>query len=272
YFFESLKRISEKEGQAIPTWMSSHPDPGDREDRILSLAARYEQQYPMDRLEQRDLYNALEGVIMGENPRNGFVENGVFYHPELRFQFPVPRSFRVANQASQVVMVEEQGRAAAVFTIAGQSSPQTAAQEFASQQGLQVVNSGSASSNGLPAYYVVADAQTEQGQVLRILAYYVQHADNVYGFTAYSLREQFSAFEQEFLRSMRGFAGVTDQRILNVEPVRLRIESARRSGSFQSFVPSPLPGDLDPQDIAIINQVTLDAPVPAGAFLKLPAR
>ena len=33
-FFTSLKRISEQSGQSIPTMMSTHPDPGERENRI----------------------------------------------------------------------------------------------------------------------------------------------------------------------------------------------------------------------------------------------
>ncbi|MEO5958405.1 MAG: M48 family metallopeptidase, partial [Opitutaceae bacterium] len=38
-FFHSLQRISEAEGKSIPTWQSTHPDPGDRANRVRQLAA-----------------------------------------------------------------------------------------------------------------------------------------------------------------------------------------------------------------------------------------
>jgi predicted Zn-dependent protease len=33
-FFHSLQRISASEGKAVPSWQSTHPDPGDRANRV----------------------------------------------------------------------------------------------------------------------------------------------------------------------------------------------------------------------------------------------
>ncbi len=271
-FFRSLRRISEKEGQALPSFLSTHPDPGEREATIREKAELWGQDYATERLEQRDLYNALSGTVLGENPRQGFVSDGIFYHPDLRFQFPVPRGFKLANQASQVVMVDEQQRAIQVFTIAQQNSAQAAAQHLAGQEGVQTVDSGTARSNGLQAYYVVADAQTQEGQVLRLLGYFIEHGDNVYSFLAYSARDDFSQFENTFLGTMRGFAPLTDPEILNAQPIRAEIVRAPNSAPFNTFVPERLPRDLTPEDVAIMNQVELNQQVPTGFLMKLPAR
>jgi predicted Zn-dependent protease len=167
-------------------------------------------------------------------------------------------------------MVDEQQQAIQVFNISQQNSAQAGAQELASQQGIQVVNSGAAQSNGLPAYYVVADAQTDQGQ-LRLLSYYIEHRGNVYNFLGYTARDNFSQYENIFLRSMRGFADVTDPQILNAQPARIDIVSAPRSASLDTFVPSQLPGDLTPQDVAIMNQAELNQQITSGSLLKIPA-
>ena len=268
-FFRSLRRIGEEEGQALPGFLSTHPDPGEREETILQRASTWSQQYPMDRVEKDDLYNAMDGAVVGEDPRQGYVRDGTFYHPGLRFQFPTPPGFQVVNQASQVVMVDEQQQAIQVFNISQQNSAQAAAQELASQEGIQVVNSGAAQSNGLPAYFVVADAQTDQGP-LRLLSYYIEHRGSVYNFLGYALRDNFGQYENIFLRSMRGFANVTDPQILNAQPARIDIVAAPRSASFDTFVPSQLPGDLTPQDVAIMNQVELNLQIASGTLLKIP--
>lgn len=268
-FFRTLRRIGEEQGEALPGFLSTHPDPGEREQTIREDAANWSQQYQMNRLEKDDLYDAIRGIVVGDNPRQGYVSDGTFYHPELEFRFPTPPGFQVVNQAAQVVMVDEQQQAIQIFNISQQGSAEAAARELAGEEGITVVSSGAAESNGLPAYFIVADAQTDQGQ-LRLLSYYIEHMGNVYNFLAYTARENFSQYEDVFLRSMRGFATVTDPQVLNIQPARMEIVSAPRSAPFESFVPSQLPRDMTPQDVAIMNQVELQEQISSGTLLKLP--
>ena len=42
----------------------------------------------------RDDYLAMiDGMIYGDDPAQGYVDNNVFYHPELKFEFPFPREW-----------------------------------------------------------------------------------------------------------------------------------------------------------------------------------
>src|SRR5690606_2946715 len=134
-FFQTLKRLGEQQGEGIPSFLSTHPDPGEREETIRRLAQAWEERADMRITNQDALYNALEGMVVGENPRQGFTRNGVFFHPDLRFQFPVPSGYQVINQPQQVVMLEPNQQAVMIFTIAQQNSAQAAASAFASQEG-----------------------------------------------------------------------------------------------------------------------------------------
>ena len=272
-FFQTLKRISARQGEAIPTFLSSHPDPGEREQTIVDLAAQWESRTNMTTVNQDELYAALEGMVVGENPRHGFVQNGVFYHPDLRFRFPVPSGYQLVNQARQVVMLEPNQQAIMIFTIAQQNSARAAAEAFAGQQGLQVVENGAARAGDLPAYYLVADAQTQQGQTVRLLSYYVEYGGAVYQFLAYTPQQVFSNFQNTFLGTMRGFAPLTEASMLNVQPVRMRIVSAPRTAPFRTFVnEGELPPGFDAQEMAILNQVDADTSIPQGRPLKLTRR
>lgn len=272
-FFETLKRIGEKSDGKLPTFLSTHPDPGEREQTIRSLAAEWQQKgVPMTEVDQDALYRHIEGIVLGEDPRQGFVENGTFYHPELRFQFPVPSGYQVVNQPTQVVMVEPQQQALLGLTLAQGSSAQGAATAFARQQGLTVRESGPTRVGNLPAYFVLADAQSQQGQVLRLLTYFVEYGNRVYTFQAVSTQQAFARYQDTFLRSIQGFRPVSDPRILGMQPARLEIVRAGRSQPFSAFVPATLPRSLTPEDLAILNHLRLNETVPQGAALKLPAR
>lgn len=91
-FFRSLERMADAGGRALPAWQSTHPDPGERAGTVreLSLALR-----PVGEGEPvigTDAFlDRIDGIVLGDDPRQGFREGDVFYHPGLAFQFLVPR-------------------------------------------------------------------------------------------------------------------------------------------------------------------------------------
>jgi predicted Zn-dependent protease len=264
--FQTLNRIQEKEGQGMPSFLASHPDPGARIQRIRELTGA--QPRTKQPLADTRFLNAIENLVLGEDPRQGFVEGNVFYHPELRFRFPVPRGFKVINQPTQVVMVENQNRAVLGFTSSGDNSLQAAAGKFLKQPGLRILERGPMRSNGFPAYVVVADAQKQNGQVVRIMAYFVEYRGAVYHFIGYTAPPALGVFRNAFLQTMQGFGETQDPRIVNQQPVRLALQPVSRPAPFRDLIPRNLPAPFTAEDIAILNQVELNQQIAAGKILK----
>jgi len=272
-FFETLKRIQSQSSQSIPTWQSTHPDPGARETTIRDLAAKWRQQVglPADETNQDTYYRQLEGVVLGENPRNGFEENDVFYHPELAFQFPVPGGWTVQNQPAQVAIIQSSQEAFVVFDIAQESSAQAAAGKLTGQQGVTVVEQRSTRVNGNTAQRVLLQGQTQQGQTLNILAYAIEFGGNVYRFQGLTTEGRYDTYRNVFEQTMEGFTRLTDPSILNTQPKRLAIRPASRTAAFRTFVDDgALPDEMSAEDLAIINQVGIDQQIEQGRPLKLP--
>jgi predicted Zn-dependent protease len=271
-FFRSLKRLSEQSGASLPSFLSTHPDPGEREQTIRELAARWMQEVGLATRENQVVYYArIEGIVLGEDPRQGYVADGAFYHPTLRFWFPVPADFQVINQPSQVLLVEAEQQAVLVLTLASESSAAEAARAWAAQEGLTVLDRGSERVNGLPAVYVVAEGQTSEGQTVRVLRYFIEHEGRVYSLAGYTLAAQYARYRPVLLQVMRGFAPLRDPARLNVQPVVLAIRPAERTAPFRALLPA-LPEAFTPEAVAIMNQVELETTVQAGTPLKLPQR
>lgn len=273
-FFTSLKRLSQaQQGGEIPTFLSTHPDPGQREQRIHQLAQEWAAKgTQMTEVDEQQYLNEIDGITLGEDPRQGFVENNVFYHPELRFSFPVPQGWLVQNEPTQVVMIDPNQQAVMGFTISEARSAAAAAQGLAGQQGITVVESGGARVGNLPAYYAIVDAQTQDGQQVRALSYYIEYGGKVYNLIGYSTAGAFRNYQNTFQRTMRGFAPVSDPNILNAQPVRLDVVRASRTAAFSSFIPQGLRMTITPEELAIMNQVQLNTTIRSGTMLKLPAR
>jgi len=272
-FFRTLERLQEKRGQTLPTWQSTHPDPGNRRARIPKLAQQYS---AGSRVAQEKYLNVIDGLIMGENPRNGYVASGTFFHPNMQFRFPVPSGFNVDNTPRQVVMAEQNQRAQMVFRLSEGSSAQEAARKAARQlqqkQGVRIADDGRAESNGLPAYYLLIEAQSQRQQV-RALMYFVEYDGQVFLFQAAAPAQAFSRYEDTFLQTMRGFGPLRDESRLDVEPLHLEVREADRTDPFSEFAGGgyELAG-IDEQDLAIINQVEMNQTIQRGNLLKLPAR
>jgi len=126
-FFNSLERMTEQSGQQIPSFLSSHPDPGEREETIRALAADWATREPMSRVGEAELVDRIDGIVYGDDPRQGFVENGVFLHPTLRFRFPVPTGYRVVNQPMRVVLVAPDQDAVVVLSVEAEAATAAAA-------------------------------------------------------------------------------------------------------------------------------------------------
>ena len=270
-FFESLDRIRAQSGQNLPTWKSSHPDPGAREQTMLDLAEewRAELQQPLDVINQEAYYAVLDGVVVGANPRQGFTRDGLFYHPDLRFQFPVPPRYQVVNQPTVVAMIAPDEQAIVQFSIKQDAeSPRRAAAELAGNESVRVVEESSTDVGSLPAYRIEAVVSTQQGSEARALVYYIAYDDHIYEFIGFASDENFGAYRSTFARTMRGFAPLNDPEILNVQPTRLTIRPAEQDGPFRTFLPPTLPSGFSEDELAILNQVQMDERVAAGVPLK----
>ncbi len=266
-FFRTLKRLSRREGAGLPSFLSTHPDPGEREQTILRLAASWREKAPMERVGQEALFAHVEGLIYGENPRHGFVQNGYFYHPDLRFFFPVPRNWQVVNEAQRVLLVDPEQQAFMELRVVEGMTPEEAARRFI-EQGFPPVQQGALRLGaGLPAYVVESEVQDEE-KSYHVLAYFIAYEGRIYRFLGLATEQVFALHASLFRNTIEHFAPLADTRILSIQPYRIHIARATRTAPFQELIPPSTPPAITPEELAILNQVGITEIIPAGTLLK----
>ena len=278
-FFQTIGRLQAQSGAEIPTFLSTHPDPANREQRVRRLAQEWQAKLPGEESTvNRDGYLALiDGIIYGEDPKQGFTENGKFYHPVLKFVFDVPNRWQLANSPQQVQMASPQGDAVVSFTLAQGGSPEAAAQQWAQQNQVQPSRGGATTVNGMPAYVVsgaTQGGQTQQGQQppLAYTATFVSYGGNVYNFTEITLASKLRANQAALGRPVGSFRALTDPTYLNREPERVRIESVPSTQTLRAFLTSRGTPSNRLQELAILNGFELDTTLKAGTKVKVVAR
>lgn len=274
-FFKSLERMAEQSGQSLPKWQSTHPDPANRAQSIPQLAAEWEAKGYEQTIENTDEYMAkLDNMIYGQNPRKGFTRNCIFYHPDLKFQFPYPDGWQVINQRSMVAIVNGEQDAVSIMTLDGESSgAEASVNEFLNKEGITTLGKANTQSNGLNAYQAEATGQAEEGTQLKFYLYAIEYSGSIYRFLSYTTAEKYETFASRFNEITGQFSELIDRDILKIQPVRLQTVKTNRTGTFQSFLPDTLENlsiTVSPEDLAILNQVELDEQISNGTWLKLP--
>lgn len=264
--FSVLDRVGQVSGEGrLPGWLSTHPDPGDRAKRIQ--AAVQAQNLTGTRVEDRSYLRRIDGLVFGENPREGFFQGAAFFHPDLRFQLRFPAGWKGQNQKQAVGAISPQQDAIVVLTLAEGSSAEPAANAFLRQQGIRPAGAERTSFAGLPGVVALFEAVAGQTPIAGRVAF-VEYDAKVYRLLSYTLSGRWRTYDRLFAESIGSFAPLTDRRYLDVQPRRLKVvdvtqpttveELARRHGSTVSS-----------EILALINHVAPGAPLPAGLPAKV---
>jgi predicted Zn-dependent protease len=206
-------------------------------------------------------------MSFGEDPRKGYFEGNTFYHPQMRFQLQFPDQWKKQNMPQAVVAVSPSEDAIIQLALAGQASPEQAATQFLSQQGVQAGNASRSSINGLPAASSYFQAQTDQGQIEGLVSF-VSYGGQTFGLMGYTPAGKLSTYDQVFQSTIRSFTELRDGSKANVQPARVELVKAPRQMTLQQFY-SQYPSSIPIEEVAIINELEgPQAVISAGQTVK----
>ncbi len=279
-FFNTLERKGAESGAAeLPSFLSTHPNPGDRNTTVGKLATEWKQKLNLTNAEvNRNIYlKRIEGLLYGEDPKQGYVENSMFYHPVLKLQFPIPANWAYQNTPQRVQMAPKGGKAMMMLTLAPGNSLQEAANGILKQNNLQLLDSKQVTVNGLNAIAMVADLQQQQQQgqaqqgqqVIRTLSYLIQYGGNIYHILGVSGSNDFNNYANVFTYTMQNFKELKDLSKLNKKPERVRIKTVSKSGTLEQALRSYKVPDKRLEEFSILNGMRLKDNVTQGALIKI---
>src|SRR6185295_16941596 len=120
--YAMLKRVGERSGQRLPGFLSTHPDPGQREERTRALAIQAVAGRTGLAVRARDYLRRQDDVVFGQDPRFGYFEDGRYYHPGLGFQMTFPTGWKTQDSRAAIVASAPQERAGLQMTVVTKSA------------------------------------------------------------------------------------------------------------------------------------------------------
>jgi predicted Zn-dependent protease len=266
--FKILQRVSGGEGaRGTPEWLSTHPDPGNRVARTDERIKASGQSFAGAKVGRTEFLRKIDGIVFGDDPRNGYFRQSAFIHPTLKFRFDFPAGWRTQNSAEQVIGASTAGDAQIALSLAGQVSPQQALQKFFQQQGVQAGQTYTNAINGNPAAVGQFAAQLQDGNQLAGYVAYIQQDGTTYQLLCITPRARIQNYDGVFRSTIGSFQRVTDPALMSVRPARLRIVQLQNTMTLTQFNQQN-PSVIPIEQLALINAVAPNESMAAGTLVK----
>ena len=269
-FFSTLQRMQPEGQSVLPHWFSTHPDPKDRVQSVRQKTSELQASLPSQTFVRNpETYlQHIDGITFGNDPRQGYVEGSMFYHPDLSFQFPVPSNWNVINGNRQVQMTSNDKNAYILFGLAAESSPAAAQNAFLQKTNGLLVASEAVRINNFTAQKSLADVPS-QNDTLRVASVYINKDNQVFVFHGITRQSLFASHKTNFDKSMTNFDRLTDPEKLDVQPGFIHIEKVPRTAKLSDILSQMNIPAENRETLALINGKYLDDTVQAGELIKV---
>lgn len=266
--FKTLQRVSGGGSRGTPEWLSTHPDPGNRVARTGErITAAGPTIAAATRVERDAFLRRLDGMVFGDDPRQGYFEQTTFYHPTLKFRLAFPTGWRTQNSASAVIAASTRGDGQVLLELAGTMAPLQALSTFLGQQGITAGSTRTASINGLTAAIGQFAAATQDGARLAGYVAFIQLDGTTYRILTIATAQAIQGYDAAFLATINSFARLTDAQKLAVKPMRVRLVTTPRAMTVTEFH-AQYPSAVPAATVALINGLESGATIPARTLVK----
>lgn len=266
HFLNTLDRESAKNGNKSEgiAFLSTHPSTPDRVRKTEQRASEMEDKKAQSTGMSRAAFLAkLNGLIVGEDVRQGVIIKQDFLHPTMHIGMTFPAGWEIANQPEYVAAVEKQQNAVLVLQFEGEGSdPEVTAQLFLDEANLGNRAVKKIMLGGLPASQIILNKRGQQ-----VVITWIAFQNNIYRLTGVS-KNSTANYQQALSKSINTFHQLSAQEMRNIRQQRLRIISARDKESLAALL-QRAGSDWDEESCAVANNLQIGSALKQGQLIKV---
>jgi predicted Zn-dependent protease len=271
----TLARLDEASGsrRGVPNWLSTHPAPADRVERVNALVEELGVTGGAGTGERERIafMQRVDGLVYGDSPEQGIVRGQDFLHPDLRFALQFPQGWEVQNSPQQVVGKAPNADAYVLLQLVQQ--PKGTLEQVAvggmQNAGFRLVEGNRGQVNGLDAFVGTYQGRMQGLGDTVVRAAHIAHEKNVYLVAGFAPRKIYGQFEQPLARSVGSFRPLSRSEAANIRPNRVDLYTTRAGQTWEQIASGPGGSMLKPSTLAIMNGFEPDQQPPAGTRIKI---
>lgn len=247
-------------------FLSSHPATPERIQNAQTVARQFAG--PGEEGRERDAYlAAVDKLVYGEDPSEGFVRGRRFLHPKLGFTFQAPQGYTLDNTAQAVIGVRSGGQQAMRFDVVRVPADQPLTDYLASGW-MEKVDPASAEAltiNGFPAATAVAHGEQWQFRVFAL-----RFGSDVYRFI-FASRRKGGENDRDFRDTVNSFRRLSLAEIDATRPLRIHVVTVRPGDTVESLAQRMTSVDRPVERFRTLNGLGAREAVKPGERVKIVA-
>jgi len=246
-------------------FISSHPATPDRVKNAILNARQFSGPGTKGDRDRTDYLAALDGMVFGEDPSEGFVRGRRFVHPKLGFTFTAPAGFSLDNTAEAVLGLKDGGGQALRLDVVSVPPEQTLG-AYLTSGWMENVDKGSVQEsaiNGFPAATALANGE---GWSFRL--YVIRYGSDVYRFI-FAARERSPQADRSFREAVSTFRRMSLKEASQVKPMRVAVVTVGAHDTIDSLAKRMAVPDHALETFRVINGLTREDRLKAGERVKI---
>ncbi|MFG1278611.1 M48 family metalloprotease [Xanthobacter autotrophicus] len=248
-------------------FLSSHPATPERISIAIANARQYANGAPQgDGERDRNAYfSAIDGMVYGDDPKEGFVRGRKFFHPKLGFTFTAPEGFSLENTSQAVLGATQSGREALRLDAVRVAPDQSLAQYLSSGwvEGVEINTVETLTVNGFTASTAIA-----RGDQWSFRMFAIRFGSDVYRLI-FAARELTPELDKQFRAAADTFRRVSSGEAETVKPLRVRIVTAGLGDNVEKMAARMQVPDRPTERFLILNGLDASAKLKYGEKVKI---
>ncbi len=271
YFFDELERVEASKNEILPEFLSTHPSPPHRRERVLRLAKEWQA------IAKRGFYRIgrvvylkhIDGILFGKNKRNGYTIGNHYYHPNMRFTFTFPNGWQLIDMAHYIGIVPKNVNGVYIKIFLENGSIYTQADKFASH-GIEL-EARELNINGFDAVKVIRLVKISN-QPFTQVAYFIDFNGKTMVFYSQAPSLDYPIFSGRLNEPALTFKRLRNPNRINVENLYVKVVEAYDTMTFSKLLDKyHVPAKLR-KTIYIMNNMYPDTLLAEGEFVKILVR
>ncbi len=271
----TLARLGEAsiDRRGVPNWLSTHPDPALRVEEVAPVVARLQPPAGAEARRGRDAYlQRLDGLLFGDNPKEGIVRGSAFLHPVLRLAVEFPEGWPVRNSATQVsAQAPDRQQLMWLDVVSSPTGGSLAdvAQRHMAAAGLRTLDGRLTRLGGAEAFVGTFEGRLQNGGRVLARGAYIAAGQAVYRWMGLATEQAFQAASRRFDQAIESFRTLSAAEAERIRPVRVRLHTVAAGDTWDTLARVASQGTIAPAALAVLNGSSPEAPPRAGDRVKV---
>ncbi len=249
--------------------MSTHPRTVDRVKAAMQAAKTARPKAP--RVGRETYLGRIDGMLFGDDPKQGVTKGNLFQHPMMRFQFRVPKGFRI-NNGQDAITAQDKNGAAIRFDMASVKGNRDLAaylqNEWTPKTRLRDVERIKV--NGMDAATGWVRGKDRQGRVIELRGVAIRRNTNsVYRFLFVNPAKDSARLAPAFRKTTHSFRRLSPAEAAKIKPLRLLLVSARRGDTVRNLARTLPYGRYNESWFRVLNDMKAGEEVRPNRRLKV---